>query len=287
MGGEKRMGMLVSGSVNPKQGRLTDMSTHPALVHGIDFIFAFLSNLLILLPDFFNDAIHVDFSAIVHGQNDIGVVNYCLQLGQLLQGKQDFWIFTVQASCLAPVIRTEIEPSGQLSTGISQPPSSPASSPVSIFQCLFQTLFHSQIKKPTTLLNQGWSYLQHTLHTKSCSGESSFSLQRVCVLLTQEAYSPPHISIGGTQAPASVFPPELQTPFFSCRYCPVPVKEINTYLCSFDGQLLSQSQFIQSLISVFDSWSTQVFGLDLSSPTSDPNNSLSSRLELMETDSDF
>lgn len=115
------------------------MSTHPALVHGIDFIFAFLSNSLILLPDFFNDAFHVHFPAVVHGQNDIGVVNYCLQLGQLLQGKQDFWVFTVQTSSLGPVMRTEIGPSGQLPAGISQPPSSPAApSPVSVFPCLFQ-----------------------------------------------------------------------------------------------------------------------------------------------------
>lgn len=66
------------------------MSTHPALIHGIYFSFASLSNCLILLPDFFNDAVHVQFSLVVHGQNDIGVANYCLQLGQFLQGKQDF-----------------------------------------------------------------------------------------------------------------------------------------------------------------------------------------------------
>lgn len=65
------------------------MSTHPAPVHGIYFSFAPLSNCLILLPDFFNDVVHVQFSAVVHGQNDIGVANYCLQLGQLLKGKQD------------------------------------------------------------------------------------------------------------------------------------------------------------------------------------------------------
>jgi len=68
------------------------MSTHPALVLGIYFSFASLSNCLILLPDFFNDAIHVQFSVVVHGQNHIGVANYCLQLGQLLQGNQDFGV---------------------------------------------------------------------------------------------------------------------------------------------------------------------------------------------------
>ena len=63
-------------------------STHLGLVPGLSFCAAAVGNVLVLGLDLSNDAVQVQAAVVVHGQDDGGVGDTLLHLGQLLQHRE-------------------------------------------------------------------------------------------------------------------------------------------------------------------------------------------------------
>lgn len=63
-----------------------EQHAHLGLVQRLGLILALLCDQLILGPHRVNDAVQIQGAVVVHRQDDIGVTDVCLHLGQLLQG---------------------------------------------------------------------------------------------------------------------------------------------------------------------------------------------------------